>query len=73
VNLQNDFLRGELEFQIASFVDYYNNHRYHESLAKLTPGDMYFGKAKDVLNKSEKIEKRTLQQRCLQNLQAAAV
>jgi len=73
VNLQNYFLPGELESQIASFVDYYNNHRYHESLDNLTPADMYFGRAKEVLNKREEIKKRTLQHRRLQNLQTAAV
>ncbi|HSG45843.1 MAG TPA: integrase core domain-containing protein, partial [Anaerolineales bacterium] len=64
---------GELESQIASFVDYYNNHRYHESLDNLTPADMCCGRAKEVLNKREKIKKRILQQRCLQNLQTATV
>jgi len=73
VNLQNYFLPGELESQIASFVDYYNNHRYHESLDNLTPADIYFGRAKEVLNKREEIKKRTLQQRRLQNLATAAV
>ena len=73
VNLQNYFLPGELESRIASFVDYYNNHRYHESLDNLTPADMYFGRAKEVFNKREKIKRRTMQQRRLQNLQTAAV
>jgi len=72
-NLQNYFLPGELESQIASFVDYYNNHRYHESLDNLTPADMYLGRAKEVLNKREEIKRRTMQQRRLQNLQTAAV
>jgi len=73
VNLQNYFLPGELETQIASFVDYYNNHRYHESLDNLTPADMYFGRAKEVLTKREEIKRQTMQQRRLQNLQTAAV
>lgn len=73
VNLQNYFLPGELESQIASFVSYYNNHRYHESLDNLTPADIYFGRTKEVLNKRAEIKKRTMQQRRLQNLQTAAV
>ena len=73
VNLQNYFLPGELESQIASFVDYYNNHRYHESLDNLTPADMYFGRAKEVLTRREEIKRQTMQQRRLQNLQTAAV
>jgi len=73
VNLQNYFLPGELESRIASFVDYYNNHRYHESLDNLTPADVYFGRTKEVLNKREEIKRQTMQQRRLQNLQTAAV
>jgi putative transposase len=73
VNLQNYFLPGELESQIASFVNYYNNQRYHESLDNLTPADVYFGRTKEVLTKREEIKKRTMQHRRLQNLQIAAV
>jgi transposase InsO family protein len=73
VNLQNYFLPGELESQIASFVGYYNHQRYHESLDNLTPADVYFGRAKEVHTKREEIKKRTMQQRRLQNLQTAAV
>jgi putative transposase len=73
VNLQNYFLPGELESQIASFVGYYNHQRYHESLDNLTPADVYFGRAKEVHTKREEIKKRTMQHRRLQNLQTAAV
>jgi hypothetical protein len=37
VLLENYFLPGDLERQIGTFVDHYNNHRYHESLNNLTP------------------------------------
>ncbi len=73
VNLQNYFLPGELESHIASFVNYYNNQRYHELLDNLTPADVYFGRTKEVLTKREEIKKRTMQHRRLQNLQIAAV
>lgn len=73
VNLQNYFLPGELESQIASFVEYYNNQRYHESLDNLTPADVYFGRTKEVLTKREEIKKQTMQHRRLQNLQLPAV
>lgn len=73
VNLQNYFLPGVLESEIASFVAYYNNQRYHESLDNLTPADVYFGRAKEVLSKRDEIKRKTLQQRRLQNTQAAAV
>jgi len=73
VNMQNYFLPGKLESQIASFVIYYNNQQYHESLDNLTPADVYFGRTKEVLTKREKIKRRTMQQRRLQNLQPVAV
>lgn len=70
VKLQNYYSPEELEREIADFVDYYNNRRYHESLNNLTPMDVYTGRAKEVLTKRAEIKRRTLQERRLQNLQA---
>ena len=49
INLQNYYSPDELEKEIAAFVEYYNNHRYHESLNNLTPADVYFGKDKKII------------------------
>lgn len=73
VNLQNYYLPTQLEIEIGSFVNYYNHERYHESLNNLTPADVYFGRAKEVLTKRDRIKRHTLQQRRLQNLQPPAV
>jgi putative transposase len=73
VNLQNYFLPGELEKEIARFVHYYNHERYHESLNNLTPANVYFGRAQEVLTKRDRIKRRTLQHRRLHNLQPPAV
>jgi transposase InsO family protein len=35
--LENYYLLGDLEAQIARFVQHYNHRRYHESLRNLTP------------------------------------
>jgi putative transposase len=37
------YLPGELETQVADFVEHYNHARAHESLSNLTPADVYFG------------------------------
>jgi len=51
INLQHYYLPGELEQAVRAFVGYYNNRRYHESLNNLTPADMYFGRAREVLTR----------------------
>jgi transposase InsO family protein len=70
--LENYFLPGDLEVQIEAFVDHYNHQRYHESLGNLTPADVYFGRAQSILQKRERIKRKTIEQRRLQYRQAAA-
>jgi putative transposase len=70
VKLQNYYSPWELDREIASFVEYYNHQRYHESLDNLTPADVYFGRQKEVLGKREEIKIRTMEQRHLQHSQA---
>ena len=64
--LENYFLHGDLENQIAAFVDYYNNHRYHESIDNLTPADVYFGRGPTILTERERIKRQTIAERRLQ-------
>ena len=72
VLLENYYLPGDLERQIGSFVEYYNNQRYHESLNNVTPADVYFGRNKTILREREKIKKQTIRQRRLQHQKQAA-
>jgi hypothetical protein len=58
VNLQNYYLPTQLEIELASFVQYYNHERYHESLDNLTQTDVYFGRAKDVLTRRDHIKSK---------------
>jgi putative transposase len=67
INLENYYLPGDLRLAIAEFVDYYNNHRYHESLNNLTPADVYFGRAYEICSKREEIKRKTLNLRRVQN------
>lgn len=70
--LENYFLPGDLKASIGRFVDYYNNHRYHESLHNLTPADVYFGRGQTILMERERIKQNTINQRRLQYRNLAA-
>src|SRR5215470_17351677 len=63
--LENYYLPGELEAQIGDFVAYYNHLRYHESIANLTPADVYFGRGQTILLERERIKRQTIQTRRL--------
>jgi putative transposase len=70
--LEHYFLPGDLEQQVAAFVEHYNHARYHESLGNLTPADVYFGRAESILLERERIKRQTIANRHLQHrLQAA--
>jgi len=49
----------DLKLAIEEFVEYYNNHRYHESLNNFTPADVYFGRAYEICSKRENKKKLT--------------
>ena len=68
VKLQNYYFPWELEQELSRFVDYYNNHRYHESLNNVTPADVYFGRHREILTKRDQIKRKTLAMRRKQNL-----
>ena len=68
VRLQNYYFPSELELQIERFVEFYNNNRYHESLNNVTPSDVYFGKDKKIIERRQKIKRKTLLLRKRQNL-----
>ena len=68
VKLQNYYFPWELEQEISRFVDYYNNHRYHESLNNVTPADVYFSRHREILTRRDQIKRKTLALRRKQNL-----
>jgi len=70
--LENYYLPGDLEAQIGSFVEHYNHHRYHESLANLTPADVYFGRGQTILLQRERIKSDTIRKRRLNHQSKAA-
>lgn len=68
VKLQHYYFPEELEMEVARFIDYYNNERYHEALKNVTPADVYFGRHKKIEEKREAIKRRTLELRKRHNL-----
>ena len=65
--LDHYYSPSELEDQIRVFVDYYNNHRYHEALSNVTPADMYYGHNLEVLKRRKQIKQNTMLLRRRQN------
>lgn len=63
VLLNHYYTPTELEGAIGRFVDYYNHHRYHESLDNLTPADVYYGRDQEILEQRELIKMSTLASR----------
>ena len=72
VLLENYFLSEDLERQIETFVDYYNHHRYHESLGNLTPADVYFGRGQAIIKRRRRIKEDTMKKRRLAHMRQAA-
>lgn len=68
INLQNYYFPWELEKEIKRFVNYYNNHKYNESLNNLTPADVYCGRSKKIISMKENIKRKTTQLRKIKNL-----
>ena len=70
--LEHYYRPGDLEAEIATFVDHYNTRRYHESLDNLTPVDVYTGQGEVILSERQRIKRQTLLHRRLQHIQNAA-
>ena len=70
--LENYYLPGDLERQIEAFVSNYNHLRYHESIANLTPADVYFGRGQTILLERERIKHQTFKTRRLHHRGKAA-
>ena len=70
IPLENDYLPGYLERQVAAFVEHYYHGRYHNSIDNLIPADVYFGRGQVILTEREKIKHQTIQQRRLRHQEA---
>ena len=68
INLEQHYLPGALQQEIARFVEYYNHQQYHGSLNNLTPVDVYNGLTRERLAMRGKIKRETMQIRRTDNL-----
>jgi len=59
-----------LEQEFPHFANCCNNQHHHESLDNVTPADVYFGRAKEVLTRREEIKRQTLEARRRQHTQS---
>lgn len=68
VKLENYFFPEDLVQRLEEFVEYYNNHRYHESLNNLTPADVYYGREKSILEQRKLTKIKTMKRRRKEHL-----
>ena len=63
VKLDNYYSPDELRRRLNEWVDWYNNHRYHEALDNLKPVDVYEGRAEKIIRERKKIKEKTIRKR----------
>jgi putative transposase len=72
VKLENYYFPDQLRAALESFVQYYNNERYHESLDNLTPADVYKGRDREIMIRRHLTKMETLKERRKQNRKKSA-
>ena len=63
IKLEHYYFPEELKRRLEEFVDYYNDRRYHEPLQNVTPSDVYFGRAKSILDQRRITKEKTMRKR----------
>jgi hypothetical protein len=63
--LENYYLPGDLEAQIARFVQHYITDAITKAYETSTPADVYFGRGQTILREPESIKRNTIADRPL--------
>ena len=71
VKLEHYYYPWELEKAIEEWVHHYNHERYHDSLDKVTPADVFGGRRNEMLDQRALVKTRTMTQRKIHNLRLA--
>ena len=51
------------EKEIIQFVQWYNQHRYHQGICNVTPDDVYYGRREKILQKRSAMKRKMLLER----------
>jgi transposase InsO family protein len=61
-----------IETKVEAFVERYNQKRYHESLNKVPPARVYFGRVQTIIKPREWMKRQAIERRRLQRRKLAA-
>ncbi len=61
--LDNYYTPQQLIDQVSLWVEYYNHHRYHESIDNVTPVDKLLGRDSQIIERRKKIKNLTIKMR----------
>jgi len=63
IKLDHYYSPNELRSRISQWVEWYNNHRYHEALGNLKPVDVYTGRDEQIILQRQKTKAKTIRMR----------
>ena len=63
IKLDNYYSPDELRRRLSQWVEWYNNHRYHEALDNLRPVDVYEGRAEQIKQERRMIKEKSMRKR----------
>jgi hypothetical protein len=57
-----------LQAAMGEFIEFYNDHRYHEGIGNLTLADVHYGRREEILERRKERKQETLARRVQYNL-----